>query len=512
MEKLKEEKQEDPQIDPKDVPFWLSARLALAVIGFFGFINVYAVRVNLSMAIVCMVSRNTSVSLMNSTSSDSECVASHNSTREDDDLGGTLDWTKTLQGTILGSFFWGYLVGQIPAGWLATRFGGKWIFGVTMLISSICTLLTPVLAQASEYALIFVRVVLGVVTGMTFPAMHTIWGKWAPPLERTKLITFTYAGAQVGIVVTFPLSGYLCKYGFAGGWPSVFYVTGVCCFVWTIVWILLVSDDPLDHKRISEVERDYITRSLKSCAVTKKSFKVPWLKIVTSLPVWAIIVANVTSDWGAYTLLTNIPTYINEVLKFDITDNGAVSALPYILFWLVINIGGWVADLIRDKHVLSTGVTRKVFTALGKLLPAVMLVGLGYVSCSQPTLAIILLVLSVSLTGIQYSGFLVNHVDIAPAFAGILFGISNSLAAVTGFISPVIVGVITNEKQTRAEWQIVFYIAAAIYLFGAVFFIIFASGELQPWSRVEQGEDKSQFELNVDGEGDKMLKDGKALA
>lgn len=78
--------------------------------------------------------------------------------------GGTLDWTKTLQGTILGSFFWGYLVGQIPAGWLATRFGGKWIFGVTMLISSICTLLTPVLAQASEYALIFVRVVLGVVT------------------------------------------------------------------------------------------------------------------------------------------------------------------------------------------------------------------------------------------------------------------------------------------------------------------------------------------------------------
>lgn len=76
-----------------------------------------------------------------------------------------------------------------------------------------------------------------------------------------------------------------------------------------------------------------------------------------------------------------------------------------------------------------------------------MLIGLGYVSCSQPTLAIILLVLSVSLTGIQYSGFLVNHVDIAPAFAGILFGISNSLAAVTGFISPVIVGVITNEVR-----------------------------------------------------------------
>ena len=77
-----------------------------------------------------------------------------------------------------------------------------------------------------------------------------------------------------------------------------------------------------------------------------------------------------------------------------------------------------------------------------------MLVALGYVDCSQPSVAIALLVLSVSLTGVQYSGFLVNHVDIAPAFAGILFGITNSIAAVTGFISPVIVGVITAEVRT----------------------------------------------------------------
>jgi ACS family sodium-dependent inorganic phosphate cotransporter-like MFS transporter 5 len=74
-----------------------------------------------------------------------------------------------------------------------------------------------------------------------------------------------------------------------------------------------------------------------------------------------------------------------------------------------------------------------------------LLVALGYIDCSQPVIAIVLLVLAVSIAGFQYSGFLVNHVDIAPQYAGILFGISNSIAAVTGFLAPVVVGVITDE-------------------------------------------------------------------
>ncbi|XP_067658052.1 sialin-like [Haliotis asinina] len=510
-------------VDKSKVPFLTSSRVGLAVLGFFGFINVYALRVNLSVSIVCMVNQTWVKESLNHEANDSvsvsECASFSpvglNVTESTAQRDGKLLWDKPIQGLVLGSYFWGYLVSQIPAGWLATRFGGKRVYGWSVFVCSILTFLTPIVASTNYIAVMSLRILLGLASGAAFPAMHTFWGHWAPPLERSKLTAFTYAGAQVGNVVTFPLAGFLCKYGFAGGWPSIFYVLGALSLVWFILWMLLVSDTPAQHKRISENERRYIEFTLRHSATPHKKINVPWKSIAISLPSYAIIVSNITSDWGAYTLLTNIPTYMSEVLKFDIASNGLYSALPYIVFWAMINVAGWMADFVRRRSIFTTTNTRKIFDSFGKLVPAAMLVGLGYVDCSQRPLAITLLVLGVSLTGFQFSGFIVNHVDIAPAYAGILFGISNSIAAVTGFISPVVVGVITSESQTRAEWQVVFYIAAAIYAFGAIFYILFASGELQPWAREESEEgEKMGQEMETrgagkDGETDGMLADNK---
>ncbi len=59
--------------------------------------------------------------------------------------------------------------------------------------------------------------------GVAFPAMHNMWSKWAPPLERSKLTGFSYAGTQAGTVITFPLSALLCD---SLGWQAVFYLFG----------------------------------------------------------------------------------------------------------------------------------------------------------------------------------------------------------------------------------------------------------------------------------------------
>ena len=71
-------------------------------------------------------------------------------------------WDKSVQGHILGSFFYGYLVSQIPGGLLAERFGAKWIIAGFLGLSTVATLLTPVASHISFVLLIVLRVLCGI--------------------------------------------------------------------------------------------------------------------------------------------------------------------------------------------------------------------------------------------------------------------------------------------------------------------------------------------------------------
>lgn len=57
----------------------------------------------------------------------------------------------------------------------------------------------------------------------TFPCIHAVWARWAPPLERSRMATIAFAGTYVGTIVSMPLSGILAN---KFGWESIFYVFG----------------------------------------------------------------------------------------------------------------------------------------------------------------------------------------------------------------------------------------------------------------------------------------------
>lgn len=63
-----------------------------------------------------------------------------------------------------------------------------------------------------------------------------------------------------------PLSGVLSEYGFAGGWPSIFYVFGAIGTLWSVAFLWLVHEDPESHPTIPHDERKYIISSVWGAA------------------------------------------------------------------------------------------------------------------------------------------------------------------------------------------------------------------------------------------------------
>ena len=67
-----------------------------------------------------------------------------------------------ISGHILGAFFYGYLLTQIPGGYIAARFGGKNLFGLAILLTSLLTLLTPWASRRHVMLLIILRFLEGI--------------------------------------------------------------------------------------------------------------------------------------------------------------------------------------------------------------------------------------------------------------------------------------------------------------------------------------------------------------
>ncbi|CAF1312349.1 unnamed protein product [Rotaria sordida] len=491
------------------VPFWRLIRIAVTFLGFLGMIAHFSQRVNVGIALVCMVNHSAiEQNKLNSTTTTTLIIHTDDScsqTNNTNHIEGPFIWTKNMQGIILGAYFWGYIITQIPAGYLASRFGPRFLFGGAIILSSVITAFMPIIASVHWILFCILRLLIGLAHGTISPCMAVIMAHWAPVHERGKLMGFMNAGGPAGNAFGLLIGGLICSWHIAGGWPFIFYSAAVFGFIWGITWILFYTNSPRNHRFISIQEKEYILQNTQQqlSNSNKNDFHPPWRAIFTSPACWALFIIHTCNNWGTYTFLTSAPKYMDEVLKFNIKSNGFLSALPYIMVWLSTNISGIIADIIIRKNLLTTTNTRKLFNILGNLLPAICVLSLAFLTCQLKYVAVILLTISFAFRGCCIGGgYLLVANDIAPAYAGIVFGISNTLATIPGIVSPYVVGTLTEKDPNN--WRIVFFICAAIYIIGMIVFTFLGSGELQPWARTSI-EARISFENPLSRENDQSV-------
>nr|CAG4646208.1 EOG090X04X8 [Macrothrix elegans] len=441
----------------------MSKRYTVAMLASVGFLISFGIRCNLGVAIVQMISNSTETGLPE------------------------FDWAPETIGVVDSSFFWGYLITQVPGGFLASKYAANKVFGSAIAVSAFLNMLLPGAAKIHPVVVIMVRILQGLVEGVTYPACHGIWRWWAPPLERSRLATLAFCGSYAGAVVGMPLSGWLTD---GISWQAPFYFYGAFGIIWYVFWVWLSFEKPCLHPTITASERMYIEESLSNVQRTIPNFRTtPWRSFFTSMPVYAIIVANFCRSWTFYLLIISQPMYFREVFRFEIGKVGALAALPHLVMTIIVPIGGQLADHLRRNGILTTTSVRKIFNCGGFGMEAIFLMVVAYTR--DTTIAITALVLAVGFSGFAISGFNVNHLDIAPRYASILMGISNGIGTLSGMFCPIVVESLTKHEKPD-EWQTVFVIASVIHFLGVGFYAVFASGELQPWAEPPKEEEPIQ--------------------
>ncbi|CAH8569141.1 unnamed protein product [Dicrocoelium dendriticum] len=212
-----------------------SKRYYIAWLSSFGFMITFGIRCNMSWAMLSMIARHNQSMHSNVITHPQGLAAqlSHQPLTAGHvvDLAGIINvttkpdfyWSAGERGLVDSSFFYGYLVTQIPGGVIASKFPANKLFGIAVGGSALLNLLLPSACKAHFGLVMAIRVMQGLVEGTSYPACHGIWRFWAPPLERSRLATIAFCGSYAGAVFGLSLSGLLAE---KLGWQSPFYFYG----------------------------------------------------------------------------------------------------------------------------------------------------------------------------------------------------------------------------------------------------------------------------------------------
>ena len=362
-------------------------------------------------------------------------------------------WTETTKGYVLSSFFIGYLVLQIASGALANKYGGKIVLGASVVWWSVFTILTPPAALLSFPALIAARIALGLGEAAVFPASVNMIGRWVPAERRSRAVAICISGLSLGTVVSLPLTGALVR---SHGWPSPFYVFGVVGLVWAAVWFFSVGSG-----RSSTVPHDEVAAR----------GPIPWSRILGSAPVWAIFACHFANNWILYLLLAWLPSYFKSTFGVSLTNAGLLSAAPWLVTFATANLAGMLADNMLSAGRSATFV-RKLLQTVGSGGCAVSLLALPHVG--SVTAGVVVMCCASGMLGLCQAGFPVNGFDIAPRYADVIWGISNTFATIPGIVGVAITGWLVDRT---GNYDTPFLVAAAIGLTATVIYLVLGSGQ-----------------------------------
>lgn len=368
-------------------------------------------------------------------------------------------------GWIFSAFLIGYAGFQVPAGWLASRFGPRRViaWGVVWwgVATALTTLIPPGISQA-VLLLIGIRFALGAGEAVIYPAANQWVARWVPMQERGFVNGLIFAGVGAGSGLTPPLLVWFISHH---GWRSAFWFSAVVGVVAGAVWWWAARDTPNQDPSVSPSELNVIRQGIADEAADKVagsaiSPSISWRAILTRRDLPALIISYFGFGYTAWIFFSWFFLYMAQVRGFNAKASAWFSTLPFLSMTIGCLAGGVVSDRLTKTYGLRVG--RCGLASVAFFFTAIFLV-LGS-RVQSPQLAGVILAGGAGALYVSQSSFWSVSADIAGRSSGVFSSMVNMGAQVGGAVT----ASLTPWVAQRFGWTTSFAIAAALAVVGAV--------------------------------------------
>uniref|UniRef100_A0A8R1HJ12 MFS domain-containing protein n=1 Tax=Caenorhabditis japonica TaxID=281687 RepID=A0A8R1HJ12_CAEJA len=366
----------------------------------------------------------------------------------------------------------GALIGLIPSVPLIDWLGIRFVLTASGFVSAAGSFLFPMAVSFHYYAVLICRILQGLGITVVLTAVGVIPGVWAPTNEMSTFLALLSCAYQLSSIVSMPVSGLLCDSQF--GWRSIYYLFGALTFLGYILFYIFYADTPEMHRNVSEKE---LTRIQNGKLKTVKE-AVPYKAICMDPTVLAAWLSILGGNFGFFISVLYGPTYLREILQFDVKNTGFASAFPFLLSALMKFVAGQLSDRINfiseKTRFTICAVVSQTGVAAGFLVMAMS---------SDRLVSQIAYTFAITTSGLNIVGTMKcvqlrcrQHVHFA-------LSVIAFCAYLIQFVAPIGVGILVADN-TSEEWSRFFVIVSIIVVVMSLPFPFLASAETGPYVKV----------------------------
>ncbi|MFB9127562.1 MFS transporter [Paraburkholderia dipogonis] len=254
-----------------------------------------------------------------------------------------LHLSGAVTGTLLSAFFWGYVLTQLPGGWLANTIGPKRVIVGALCVVGVTGCMTGFVDHLPF--LIGVRFVMGLGEGVIWPSFAIMFLNWFPQSERGRAVSLSQYTLPLSSVIMAPLAGWMIR---EFHWRIMFVMQGIPALILAVVVWAIVTEDPVEDKSLSPAERDYIVAHRGGEDVESR----PFSEVFRSPIVWGLCLTYFLWVTGLYAFGMWVPTVVKQLsADMGMDTVGWLTAIPYAF----ATLGMYLVARAADRSNLSRG-------------------------------------------------------------------------------------------------------------------------------------------------------------